>query len=109
MGLFNGSLLVLDINNYNIIFKSKLFDHEIRSIRMLKNKNIAIATNNGLLFAKNENMTISLINQSYLQNKSIHFYNEIETNDGHIVFKNWRDNKLYLFDRLNGKCLNLHN
>ena len=76
---------------------------------MLKNKDIAIATNKGLFFAKNENMAISLINPSYLQNKNIYFHNEIETNDGYIVFQNWTDDKLCLFDRVNGKCLDMHN
>ena len=109
MGLWNGSLVVLDITNYNIIFQSKLFDHGIRFIRMLKNKDIAIATDKGLFFAKNENMTISLINPSYLQNKHICFYNEIETNDGYIVFWNLTDKKLCLLDIVNGKYLDLHN
>ena len=54
-------------------------------------------------------MSISLINQSYLQSKKINFQNEIETNDGYIVFKNQTDKKFCLVDRVNGVCIDLSN
>ena len=44
VGLDNGNVVVLDKTNYSIVFTSKLFDHTIRYIRMLKNNDIALAT-----------------------------------------------------------------
>ena len=44
VGQDKGNIVVLDKTNYSIVFTSKLFDHTIRYIRMLKNNDIALAT-----------------------------------------------------------------
>ena len=72
-GLYNGRVVLLDKTNYKIISTSILFDHIIWDIRILKNKDIAIAKNKGIFFAKLDNMSIKLINQSFLKDKDIYF------------------------------------
>ena len=110
VGLSNGNVVVLDKTNYSIVFTSKLFDHYIRNIRMLKNNDIALATSGGLFFAKIDNKSIQLIDQSFAQGKGIGFYNEIETHEGYIVFCNYTSPyRLCLADRVSGKCIDLHN
>ena len=76
---------------------------------MLKNRDIALATEKGLFFAKIDGMSLQLINQSFKQGKRICFQNEIETNEGYIVFRNFTDGKLCLADRVSGKCIDLYN
>ena len=107
-GLCDGSVIILDKTNYNIVFQSKLFDHNIKDIRILENKDIAISTNNGIFFAKVEDNSIQLLNQSFLQGKEIYLSNDIETLEGYIVFSNDTDKKMCLLNKINGICIDLH-